>query len=156
MSEEKLSLFEIMGIIDIGGSQMWNEFSDAQKKAIPFYVLNRWLSARLSNKREDVELGVLMTNEYYNKHFFELAKHPELQWMIASMVGGRGRKIRREWIGLKRKSAKSALMEFISSVYPTMSDAEIKMFIEINSVSDLKQLAMDNGFDDAEIKKMFS
>lgn len=155
MSDDKLSLSEVLGIIDIGGSSMWDEFSDYQKKNIPFYVLSRWLSGRLSNRREDIELAILQTNEYYNKNYFDLTKHPQLQWMLASMIGGSGKKVRREWIGYKRKGANSKLADFILTVHPHLSDDEVKLFIDVNSVVDLKGLARDNGLTDDEIKKLF-
>ena len=78
---DKLPLKDILGAIDMNAKEVWDELTDEQRKAVSFFLLNRYCSV-VKGKREAQELAVFKTNEYYNKNYFTVAKHQKLLWQL--------------------------------------------------------------------------
>ena len=92
-------------------------------------------------------------NENLNIHFFDLARHPELQWLSATTVSPGMGTFRHDWIKQKkRESSNNKAVKFLRQIYPDYSDDEIELLIKINTAEDLKELARKHGFDDKRIK----
>ena len=68
MALPKLPIKDVLAAIDMGAKSVWNELSDEERKSVSFWLLNRYVSA-VKGSREDQEMAVFKTNEYYNKHF---------------------------------------------------------------------------------------
>ena len=41
---EKLELKDILGALDLGAREVWDELSEEQKKSVAFFLLNRYMS----------------------------------------------------------------------------------------------------------------
>jgi len=151
----KLLLKDILAAIDLNAKNVWNEFSEEEKKQVGFYLLNRYASAVRGSKM-DKELAILKTNEYYNKNFFNLQKHKKLLWYLLCMTANDKKQIRsHEWIGYKLKDAatQNKAVKFLTALYPNMKEDEIEMLAKINSKNELKELAVAHGMDSETIKK---
>jgi hypothetical protein len=164
--KEEINLKEILALIDLNSKSAWrDELNEEQKKIIKkdFFILNRWMSSVNSYKREEQEHFVLTTNEYYNKHWFELQRkdkdgkplpHAELMWRLLCMCSYDNQNIfEHRWISNKRTPSKK--LSFLEKHYPSdkLSDLDIKC--ELMTDTEFKQLARDFGYSDKEIKKMF-
>ena len=68
MASQKLPIKDILAAIDMNAKSVWKELSDEERKQVSFWLLNRYISA-VQGSREEMELAVFKTNEYYNKHF---------------------------------------------------------------------------------------
>ena len=77
MASQKLPIKDILAAIDMNAKSVWKELSDEERKQVSFWLLNRYISA-VQGSREEMELAVFKTNEYYNKNFFTLQKHKKL------------------------------------------------------------------------------
>ena len=78
-SKQTLPIKDILAAIDMGAKDVWDELSDDEKKQVGFWLLNRYVSS-VSGTREQQELAILKTNEYYNKNWNVLGtKHPSPQ-----------------------------------------------------------------------------
>ena len=73
---EKLELKDVLGALDLGAREVWDELSEEQKKSVAFFLLNRYMSLVKSTNRDLQEHFVLATNEYFNKHFFRNLIYP--------------------------------------------------------------------------------
>ena len=154
--KNKLPLKDILAAIDMNAKNIWNEFSDDEQKQVGFYILNRYASS-VVGKKEDKELTILKTNEYYNKNFFTLSKHKKLLWYLLCMTASEKKKITfHPWIGYKHKEygSKSMAVKFLKNLYPTKKEDEITLLATINSASELKTLAQDFGMSKEEVKKV--
>ena len=152
----KLPLKDILAAIDMNAKTVWDELSDDEQKQVSFYLLNRYVSA-VKGTKEQKELQILKTNQYYNKNFFTLSKHKKLLWFLLCMTANDKKTIRyHEWIGYKSKenngSAKS--LKFLETLYPNKKHDEIKLLASINTAKELKQLAEDLGMSKEQIKKL--
>ena len=148
MASEKLPIKDILAAIDMGATNVWDELSDDEKKQISFWLLNRWVSS-IQGKREDVELAVFKTNEYYNKNWNSLStKHPKLQWQLLCMAGNTGDIKDHQWIGFAKKDAgNSKAVKLIQEIYPHLKNDEVELLARISTKKELKELAAEYDID---------
>lgn len=152
---DKLTIKDETAAIDMGARDLWDNFTDEQKKQISFYLLTRYASSIKTNDREAQELAVFKTNEYYNKYHFNLSKHPKLLWYLVCMTGNENKKIYfHEWIGFKKKSENNKVLKFLETIYPDMKTDELELLAEMTTPAEIKELARDLGLDEKEIKKL--
>ena len=155
---EKIELKEKLAAIDMNVKSLWNEIDDEQRKSLKseFFILNRYVSNVKSSNRDIQEHFVLAVNEYYNKHWNTLQKHPQILWQLLCMCSHETKKIfYHEWIGYKKKKANNKVAKFLYELYPNMKDDEISLLSILNTESDCKALARDQGFDEKQIDKLF-
>lgn len=137
----KLPLKDVLGAIDMGAKNVWDELDAEQKKSVSFFLLNRYCSV-VKGKREAQELAVFKTNEYYNKHYFTLAKHQKLLWQLLCMTSNADKSIQyHEWIGYKKKgtTGNSKLSKELANIFPNMKTDEIDMMVSLNKKKDLEK-----------------
>jgi hypothetical protein len=152
---EKLTIKDETAAIDLGARDLWDNFTDEQRKTISFYLLNRYASSIKTSDREAQELAVFKTNEYFNKHFFSLSKHPKLLWYLVCMTGNEEKKIYfHEWIGFKKKNEDNKIFKFLESRFPHLKDDELELMAKITTKEEIKEYARSIGMDENEIKKM--
>ncbi len=84
---------DMIPAVDMGVKELWDAATDDGRKEIKgdLWNLNRYISnvATTANpyvqvkrpSREEKEHFLLTVNEYYNKNWNEISKHPKLQWM---------------------------------------------------------------------------
>ena len=77
---EKIPLKEILAAVDSNYKSLWDELDDEQQKALKseLFILNRYISSVKSSSRETQEHFVLTVNEFFNKNWYTLQKHPKL------------------------------------------------------------------------------
>lgn len=152
---EKITIKDETAAIDMGAKDLWDSFTDEQKKQISFYLLIRYASSIKTSDSDAQALALFKTNEYYNKNFFNLNKHPKLLWYLVCMCGNDEKKIHfHEWIGYKKKEGDNKIIKFLESKFPHMKRDEIELLAAMSDKKDLKEYARELGMDDNEIKKV--
>ena len=154
----KVELKEKLAAVDLGAKELWDELDDVNKKALKseLFILNRYISNVKGQSREVQEHFVLAVNEYFNKHWNTLQKHPKLLWQLLCMCSHESRKVFfHEWIGFKKKKGDTKRLKFLLQVYPSRKQDELEMMAELMDLKDFKQLAKDLGYSDKEIKDLF-
>lgn len=155
---EKIELKEKIAAVDLGAKSMWDEMDDAQRKALKqeLYILNRYISNVKGQKREVQEHFVLTVNEFFNKHWNTLQKHPKLLWQLLCMCSHDSKKIfYHEWLGHKRKGGETKIEKFLTEIYPNKKSDEIELLAKMTTKAEAKELARDFGYDEKQIAKMF-
>jgi hypothetical protein len=150
MAQQKLPIKDVLAAIDMGAKSVWDELSDEERKAVGFWLLNRYVSSVKGN-REKQELAVFKTNEFYNKNWNELGmKHPKLQWQLICQAGNTGKIEFHPWIGFKKKNGDNGKgIKLLKQIYPNMKEDEIELLANLSTKKELKQLAEEH---DIEIK----
>ena len=146
---EKLSLKETLAAIDLGAHTLWDELTDTQRKSIGFWLLNRYMS-NVKGSREKQELAVFKTNEYFNKHYMVVSKHPKLQFQLACLSGNTGRAEFHPYLNFKSDklgSEKTKFVKILAQIYPTYKQDELELLASMSSKEDIKQLAEDHGIE---------
>lgn len=155
--DDKVDLKEILAAVDMNANSLWDELSDNQKKNLhkDFFILNRYVSNVSDKNKEIQEYFVLAVNEYFNKHFYTLNKHPKLLWKLLCICSHESKKIFfHEWIPAKRQNV-SKTQKFLETIYPDKKDDEILVLCKILSHADLVELAEIHGYDNKQMSKLF-
>tara|TARA_B100000424_G_scaffold94421_1_gene71100 strand:+ start:611 stop:1090 length:480 start_codon:yes stop_codon:yes gene_type:complete len=151
---DKIPIKDILAAIDLGAKNVWDEFSEEQKKSISFFLLNRYVSS-IEGTSEEQQLAVLRTNEYFNKNWNFFSKDPKLLWQSLCAVGRLNKGIRKHpWIGLKQKIKNSINKKFektLLELYPSAKHDDINALMKILSEKQLLKLIEDHGIDTTKV-----
>ena len=148
----KIPLSDVLNAIDRKDFNWYANLDAEKKKAWSSWLFIRYASSTKGKDRDDL---LLNTNEFVNKHYGDIHKHEELVWKLMCLTGT-GKKQYHEWIKAPNsKIKKDTISQFVAEQYPTMNGQEIELFLKMNDVSDLKQMAVDMGMADTEISEIF-
>jgi len=144
---DKLNIANEMRMFDRKVRSFYDDLTAEEKKKFSTYLMIRWGSA-VEGPRDLQEYYVIATNERLNKHFFDVSKHPKLQWLMATAVSPETGAHRHNWIAPKKKQAgASAKRKALVAMYPHYKDDEIEVMMQIVSDKEIKQYAKDSGDD---------
>jgi len=134
---DKLNIANEMRQFDRKNRDFYDELTPEERKKFSNYLMIRWGSAVEGNYM-DQAVYVLSCNENLNKHFFDISKHPKLQWLCATTVSpGWGDK-RHPWIAPKKKQAgMSAKRKSLTAMYPNYKDDEIDVMCAITTQKEI-------------------
>ena len=136
---EKVELSEKILAVDQNIRELWDAMDADNQKSLKneFFILNRYISSAGFPKnhyqkgkkptREEQEHFVLTVNEYFNKNWNLLQKHPKLLWLLLCMCSYDGQtQFFHEWIGHKKKTgSNSKKTKFLQEIYPNKKLDEI-------------------------------
>ena len=149
---DKLNIANEMRAFDGKDRNFYKDLTDEERKKFSTFLMIRWGSS-VQGSVELQQYYLLACNENLNKHFFDLSRHPELQWLLATTVSPGMGSFRHDWVKQKkREGSNNKSVKFLRQIYPTHSEDELELLAQINGTSDLKQLAREHGWDDKRIK----
>jgi hypothetical protein len=149
---DKLNIANEMRAFDSKDRQFYRELTDEERKKFSNFLMIRWGSS-VQGSAELQQYYLLSCNENLNKHFFDLARYPELQWLSATTVSPGMGVFRHDWIKQKKRdSGNNKIVKFLRQVYPEYKQDELELLAQINDINDIKQLAREHGWDDKRIK----
>lgn len=153
---EKLSIQNEMAQLDSKSRDFYDSLTDEERKKFSNFLMIRWGSA-VQGSSDLQEYYLFACNERLNKHFFDLSKHPKLQWLLATTISPgvdafREAKIpfppRHQWIAPKKKDkgnneVKKTLMELL----PSAKMSDIDALSKIITKAELREMIKDLGND---------
>lgn len=142
---DKLNIANEMRMFDRKVRSFYDELTPEERKKFSTFLMIRWGSA-VEGSQDLQEFYVIATNERLNKHFFNLSRHPKLQWLLATTVSPGLGTPRHNWIAPKKKepgagSMKKQLREF----YPHLKDDEIDLLASMTTKKELDQYIKQHG-----------
>ena len=140
-----------MAAFDRKDRAYYDKFTDEQRKAFSTYLMLRY-GASVAGSSDLQAYYLMATNERVNKNFFDLNKHPKLQWLLCTSVSPNMGKQHHYWQATKKKEGNSKAQKFLAEMFPTMKQDEIELLAKINDKRDLENLARQHGQDDKTIK----
>ena len=142
---DKLNIAIEMRQLDRKNRNFYDELTTEEKKKFSTYLMIRWGSS-VDGAQELQEYYVQSCNHYLNKKFFEISRHPKLQWLCATAVSPDMGALRHTWIAPKKKEAgASARRKQLQQMYPTYKDDEIDVMMKIVTDKEIKQYFKDLG-----------
>jgi hypothetical protein len=148
---DPLSIANEMAAFDRKDRAYYDKFTDEERKKFSTYLMLRY-GASVEGSAELQEWYLRATNERVNVNFFDIGRHPKLQWLLCTSVGpGMGRQ-RHYWLGTKKKEGNNKASKFLAKIYPNMKSDEIELLAKINDKRDIDSLARNLGLDDKQIK----
>jgi hypothetical protein len=143
---------DMIPAVNQGICELWDAAGvDGQKEIkSDLWILNRYISAVRSNNPEIQEHYVLTVNEFYNKNWATIDKHPKLQWQTLCTTSHESKKdFSREWIPLKKINNKKT--EFLLNLFPNMKLSDAETLAAISSDKEIKQYCVDSGWDKKQV-----
>jgi len=129
----------------------YDNFTDEDRKKFSTYLMLKY-GANTSGSRDLQAYYLMATNERVNKHFFELGRHPKLQWLCCTSVSPSMGGQFHYWLNGKKKEGDNKSQKFLAKLYPNLKTDEIDLLAKINDKRELADMARRLGFDDKSIK----
>lgn len=146
---------DMIPAVDMRLTELWDAASEEGRKEIKadLWNLNRYISSIKENNSVLQEHYVLAVNEFYNKHWKDIAHHPQLQWLTLCICGHDSKQLHfHEWIPLgKEPDKKTALL---LKLFPNKKKADIETLSNITSEKEIKQYCEDLGWEKKEINAL--
>jgi hypothetical protein len=134
---DKLSIANEMMCFDRKDRKFYDSLTDEERKKFSNYLMIRWGSA-VQGSTDLQEFYLISTNERLNKQFFDINRHPKLQWLCATTVSPDMGTHRHQWISPKKKEAgESGIKKQLLELYPHMKADEIALMAKINTKKDI-------------------
>jgi len=150
---DKLSINNEMAQLDTKNRAFYDELNEEERKKFATYLMLRY-SASVEGGPDIQEWYLRVTNERVNANFFDLGKHPKLQWLLCTTVSPAMGRQRHYWQGSKKKEgSNSKALKFLTKLYPYLRTDELELLAELNDTKELKALAKTMGMSDSDIKK---
>jgi hypothetical protein len=144
---DKLNIANEMRQLDRKNRNFYDELTPEERKKFSTFLMLRWGSA-IEGSRELQEYYVQSCNHYLNKHFFDIAKHPKLQWLCATAISPDMGPMRHNWIAPKKKEAGlSAKRKALVAMYPHYKDDEIDVMCAITTQKEIDEYNRQAGQD---------
>ena len=144
---DKLNIANEMRMFDRKVRTFYDDLTAEEKKKFSNYLMIRWGSS-VDGSRELQEFYVIATNERLNKHFFDLGRHPKLQWLLATTVSPDIGTPRHPWIAPRKKEAGlSAKRKALMEIFPHYKDDEIDVMAEITTQKEIDAYNREAGRD---------
>lgn len=141
-----------MAAFDRKDRAYYDKFTDEQRKSFSTYLMLKY-GANVGGSADMQAYYLMATNECVNKHFFDINKHPKLQWLACTSVSPAMGNQFHYWLKAKKKEGDNKSQKFLAKIYPNMKQDEIELMAKINDVKSIKDLAKKMGIEDKDIKK---
>lgn len=141
-----------MAAFDRKDRAYYDKFTEEERKQFSTYLMLRY-GASVEGNIDFQSYYLLATNENVNKYFFDLNKHPKLQWLLCTTVSPNMGKQKHYWQSAKKKQgSNNKAIKFLTEQFPELKEDEIKLLAEINDRTDLTNMARNLGWDEKRIK----
>lgn len=149
---DKLHISNKMRQLDRKHRDFYDELNDEERKKFSTFLMLRWGSA-VTGDSIFQQYYVQSMNEQVNKYFFDLGKHPKLQWLLLTCVSPGMGEHKHEWIGFKGKTAKNKKVKLLSTLYPEKKMDELELLDKLMTDDEIKLMLKDRGWQDKDIKE---
>ena len=129
---------------DCKDRNFYRELTDEERKKFSNYLMIRWGSS-VQGSRDLQEFYLISCNERFNKHFFAINRHPQLQWLCATTVSPDLGPQRHNWISPKKKEAgANKSKKILEELFPNMKRDDLELLAEINTKKDIDKYLHDH------------
>lgn len=147
---DKLSLANELRQLDTKNRQFYDELDDNEKKKFSTFLMMKY-SANIDGNADFQEWYLRISNERVNPNFFDLGKHPKLQWLLCTTVSPNMGTQRHYWLNTKKSENK--IRKFLLKNFPALKSDEIDILEQVNTKDDIKNFARQLGMSEQDIKK---
>ena len=142
---DKLSINNEMTQFDRKNREFYDELTDEERKKFSTYLMLRY-GASVEGTADLQEWYLRATNERMNINFFDLGKHPKLQWLLATTVSpGMGTQ-RHQWIAPKKKEkGDNDVKKTLMSLMPAAKMSDIETLSKLITKKELQALLDEHG-----------
>lgn len=140
-----------MAQLDLKNRAFYDELTDEERKKFSTYLMLRWGSA-VGGEPILQQYYLQAMNERVNKRFFDLGKHPKLQWLLVTTVSPNMGKHRHEWMAFSARKSKNRRADIIAKLYPEYKLDDCELMAASIPDNEFKSMLVELGWNDKEIK----
>lgn len=154
---DKLNIHNEMMQFDRKNREFYDELTDEEKKKFSTYLMLKWGPNIPDDDSEMAGYYVIAVNENVNKHFFDINKHPKLQWLSCTTVNPVKRTFKHYWITPPKKegTGRNKVRKQIMELMPALKTDEVDLLLSINDDEEINQWLVTHGITDKEIKALY-
>jgi uncharacterized protein (DUF2225 family) len=142
---EKLSIHNEMTQLDLKNRDFYDSLTEEERKKFSNYLMIRWASSVQANQ-DYQEWYLLSCNERLNKHFFDINRHPKLQWLCATTVSPGMGTHRHQWIAPKKKEkGDNDVKKTLMTLMPAAKMSDIETLSKLITKKELRALLDEYG-----------
>ena len=142
---DKLSIANEMTQFDRKNRQFYDELTVEERKKFSNYLMIRWGSS-VQGSKDLQEFYLISCNERLNKRFFDVNRHPKLQWLVATTVSPGLGTHRHQWIAPKKKEAGAgSIRKQLAEIYPYLKDDELNFLSQITTKKEIDDYLKASG-----------
>jgi hypothetical protein len=141
-----------MAQLDTKNRAFYDELTDEERKKFSTYLMLRWGSA-VGGEPMLQQYYLQAMNERVNKRFFDLGKHPKLQWLLLTTVSPNMGKHRHEWMAFSARKSKNKRADIIAKLYPEYKLDDCELMAASIPDAEFKAMLVELGWNDKEIKE---
>ena len=143
---EQIPLNKILPAMDRKDRDFYDNLSDEEKKAFSAFLMLRYMST-VSSNAEMEHYYIASTNHFANKHMFDLAKHPKLQWLLLTAASPGIGAQRHIWLKQKPKpkAATSTSVKTLLELFPTMKENDVITLSKLITKKELDEYIKAHG-----------
>lgn len=146
-----INLKDLLKAIDTKDRRFYDNLSEDQKKKFSPFLALKWSSVVRGDETLEHYYAV-SANTQINKNFWDIGKHPKLQWLLVTCVSPGIGTTRHEWLGNSKNQSKNPLLTALMKIYPNEKVDNLKLLASTITEHDFMQLMKDQGIAEKEIK----
>lgn len=151
----KLNINVEMAAFDHKDRQFYDSFTDEERKKFSTYLMLKWGSS-VQGSPDLQEYYLRAMNENVNINFFDLARHPKLQWLLCTTVSP-GLGVQKHWFPKSSgRTKQSKALKFLRSIRPVDKLCDLEILAQLNDQQYFENLAREYGWSDKEIRDFFN
>jgi hypothetical protein len=142
-----------MAQFDNKNYDFYDSLTDEEKKKISLYIFIRW-GATITGSIDFQSYYLMSVNQNLNVNFFNIAKHPKLQWLCcAASSPGMGNQ-RHYWLTGAKKSKVSKIKNQLLEMMPDTKESDIDLILQVNSESEILDWLRKTGMSEKELDQL--
>ena len=142
---EKLNIANEMRCLDTKNRNFYDSLTEEERKKFSNFLMIRWGSS-VQGPSELQEYYLIACNQRLNKHFFDINRHPKLQWLCATSISPGMGSHRHQWIPPKKKEkGNNEVKKALAKLYPAMKQADIDVLATQVTKKELQELMKEYG-----------
>jgi len=151
---DRLNINNEMAALDRKDREYYDNFTDEERKKFSTYLMLKWGSA-VQGSSDLQEYYLRAMNENVNMNFFDLARHPKLQWLLCTTVSP-DMGVQKHWFPKSQGRGKqNAALKFLKLTRPAAKIADLEVLVQLNDQRYFENLAREHGWTDREIRDFF-
>ena len=131
--------------LDLKNRDFYDSLTEEERKKFSNYLMIRWGSS-VQGVQELQEYYLLSCNERLNKNFFDINRHPKLQWLLATTVSPGMGAHRHQWIAPKKKEkGDNDVKKTLITLMPAAKMSDIETLSKLITKKELQALLDEHG-----------
>jgi hypothetical protein len=148
---DKLSIQNEMRAFDCKDRDFYNNLTEEEKRKFSTFLIMKY-GGNVEGSADLQEWYLRAHNERVNQNFFDISKHPNLQWLVCTTVSPDMGSQKHYWLNSKKKESDSKAIKFLESQFPHLDSYELELMAQINTKDQLRDMARGLGWDEKRIK----